>query len=148
MPARTGGNGRRWLVVLLGAGAVVAMVTGFDLTHSRGESEVLHLVLGLVIGLGMVVHCLLRWTGLLALLRGKARAVRSRGRVDVALLACAAAVTLSGVALSGWVDLGAPAAWRGLHHLGSKVLFVAVVWHLVQHRSWFAALLRRAPAGA
>lgn len=147
MQARTNGDWRRWLVVLLGAGTIVAMVSGFDLANSRSESELLHLALGLVIGVSMVVHCLLRWTGLVSLLRGKARAVRSRGRVDIALLACASLVTLSGVALSGWVDLGDASAWRGPHHLGSKLLFVAVVWHLVQHRSWFAALLRRrAPA--
>ncbi len=95
MQARTNGDWRRWLVVLLGAGTIVAMVSGFDAAHSRNDADLLHLVLGLVIGVGMVVHCLLRWTGLVSLLRGKARSVRSRGRVDVALLGCASLVTLS-----------------------------------------------------
>jgi hypothetical protein len=98
----------------------------------------------------LVGHLFVHWSWLKRVTRtpGASQLRRTRGNYAIALVLSILVLTalVSGLGLGGlWGDeLARASAWKGPHHLSSKLLILIVGWHIVRHRRW---IVRRVAIG-
>lgn len=132
-----------WFIALLGGAFVVVTLLGFQRAHGPASGpQPVHQWLGLLIVAGMVAHLVAHWSWLARVTRTTKAGLRRRTRgnyaIAVVLGVLVLVVAVSGVGLGGlWgEELARASAWKGVHHLCSKLLLLVAGWHVVRHRRW------------
>ena len=136
--------------LLMGALAVglgVTLWSGFHLAHDRGvastpstpsQSTQFHELLGFTAGAAMALHVALRWRWLVSVVP---KLPRLRGPVRTSFILGTFLTLAVGLEVVSGALLGPGTAWQGLHHLSSKLVIAATVWHVVRHLPWLKVRL-------
>ncbi|HEY3448992.1 MAG TPA: hypothetical protein VGK67_21705 [Myxococcales bacterium] len=130
---------RALLVCAFGLALGVTLFSGFHLVHDRTMPSLQsHELLGWIAGAAMAVHVALRWRWFAGAVRGLPRL---RAPVRTNLLLGTFLTLAMGLQVASGALLEPGSAWQGLHHLTSKLVIAATVWHVVRHWPWIKARL-------
>ncbi|MGC4114061.1 MAG: hypothetical protein QM765_05265 [Myxococcales bacterium] len=122
------------LMCVLALGLGFTLWSGFHLEHGTSPSSTqFHELLGWTAGVVVALHVALRWRWLSSVVR---QLPRLKGEARTNLILGTALTLALGLEVASGALLEPGNAWRGLHHLSSKLVIPLGVWHVVRHWGW------------